>query len=167
MAAQRFPDPLRNQYKILALQGIPLREIARRLGISHNTVLSWANRDKLHIRQLQTAHRKLAQEHVQQSTQSAIRISTDYVRENGLKSRAALSTSVLKAATHLESLPPPQILKRHQALEGVARAGDRLHGWSNQDQLRKGSVINIALIRTPPKVLASQAAAEGSNQTTT
>jgi hypothetical protein len=149
MAAPYNSDVQRHQAKVLALQGIPLREIARRLGRSANTVLSRAHRGEWEVRETQTTAAQI----VEQSAQNVIRIGADYVRESGRRSRVALSNCVLKAAGHLESLEPPEIVERHQAVEGITRAADRLHGWSSKAEIDRLSVVNLAFLATPVSAL--------------
>jgi uncharacterized protein YjcR len=154
------PDPTTDwhQLRLLAVQGIPLREIARRYHLSAGTVLARAKRENWQISAITNGRKVVAQPAIQK----ALQVSTDFIRDNGLKSRAALSTALVKAASRLESLPADEIIEKHQALEGVTRAGDRLHGWSAQDQA--GSVVNIAFLNTPASALPEKKTVEAQAQ---
>jgi len=66
-----------------------------------------------------------------------------------VKSRTSLSSAVAKAASHLENLPGTVIVEKHQALEGVTRAGDKLHGWSSEAEANRFSVVNLGLYQYP------------------
>jgi len=69
------------------------------------------------------------------------------------KSRASLSIAVAKAASRLESLPAEDIIENHQALEGITRSGNRLHGWSAEAETDRLAVVNLAFLATPASAL--------------
>ena len=145
------PDPSVDwhQLKLLAVHGIPLREIARRFCLPPGTVLARAKRENWGISTIINGRKLAAQPIIEKAGQ----VSRDFVRDNGVKSRTSLSTAVAKAASHLENLPGTVIVEKHQALEGVTRAGDKLHGWSSEAEANRFSVVNLAFINIPASEL--------------
>jgi hypothetical protein len=140
----------------LATHGFGLGELARQFHLPAGAVLARARRENWRISAINNGRKLAAQPIIEKAAQ----VSRDFVRDNGLRSRAFLSTAVAKAASHLENLPAPVIVEKHQALEAVTRAGNKLHGWSSEAEADRLAVVNLAVLATPASALRSKEARE-------
>jgi hypothetical protein len=132
--------------RVMACSGVPLRQIARRYGLAPGTILSRAKRENWQIRAISKGRNVAAQPIIKK----AVEVSNDYIRTNGERCRIALSNCLAKGTTYLQNQPGAEIVENHAAVEGFAKAGDKVFGWSADTPL---AVIRIDVLNTPVSAL--------------
>jgi hypothetical protein len=147
-----------NGVRALAATGISLHELARRLGISVNTVKARARREHWGISQIfgPGGSAKIPR-HIKEPLALAGTQITNVAVSNfhsaNSKSRAAIARTVQKIAQHLESLEPDQLLPRCRQLQSLTSSADKVFGWSKDRNSHSDDAIKDDLFRLPPAEL--------------
>lgn len=145
--------------RALAATGTPLPLISQQLGVDYNTLKSRARRENWLIPQTfgtaKKRDRALALRKQQQTFHLVQKTAADIVAKNGTASRIHLSGAIRKASAHLESMPEPDLISNHQALQSISRAASNVHAWHQDQEKHHTQNVNIALLSLPPDKLAS------------
>jgi hypothetical protein len=152
----------------MALSGIPLREIARQLGIPPSTVTSRASREAWKISAnfgpTNSNHVPLAiRQDLAAASAHTAQAAINSLREKNSKSRHALASATLKASQHLENLDGKKLVKHSDKLEKVVRSASKVFGWSDGPQNDPANMIKDDLFALSPQQLAALARAEEAN----
>ena len=145
----------------LALNGIPLVEIAERLQIPPGTLTNRAFREQWQVAQtfgrakrlkakqaIQTA--KAKQLHSNQTVRQTV---AEVIAQNGVVSRLHLSGAVRKASAALENMNEQSLIDNHQALQSVSKSAAHVHGWNqNQDHQHKAELHVFVLSLHPSEL---------------
>jgi hypothetical protein len=148
----------------MAVSGIPLREIARQLGIPAGTVLWHSKNEGWGIAQKfghdphpsrvscsRKAQLKLAADQTAQAANGAS------LYTKNIRVRHAISSALQKVAQHLESLPTDELFARCKELEAITRSADKLFGWSNHFPAPDDAAVKPELFNLSPDQLAKLA----------
>jgi hypothetical protein len=147
-----------NGVRALAASGISLCEIARRLGISQNTVKARARREKWGISQIfgPGGSAKIPR-HIKEPLALAgsqiTQVAVSNFHSANSKSRAAIARTVQKIAQHLESLEPDQLLPRCRQLQSLTSSADKVFGWSKDRNSHQDGAIRDELFALSPDQL--------------
>jgi uncharacterized protein with gpF-like domain len=109
--AKRLPVDW-NAFRDMVLGGLSIREVAKRLGVNPHTALSRATRDKWHIGKLYSHTNK----QLLARTQQIAKDNKDAFNLADAKTKFHLAQAVANASEFLNSLPPKQLINKHQAL---------------------------------------------------
>lgn len=154
----RISREMWEQAKTAYASGIGLRELARNMGISENTVLAHARREKW-TQQIETAKRSAHREHADAlSPMQSAAVTMQQRAERYTERMVGVAEKVLP---HLESLEPGAILEVARNIEQFDRLTRRNLGLDSQQSA--GGPINLALLiqnRGAMQIIAPQAVGE-------
>ena len=117
----------------LATSGVPLREIARRLGINQNTVLQRARRGGWKISQLHGPRNTRQQRQASQANElsrQVVQVGRDYFQDAALLTTFNLARATANASAALAKLNPQELVDRHQALSNISKSAASTFGWN-------------------------------------
>jgi hypothetical protein len=128
LAMKRLPESTWAEIRTAYASGIGLREIARNMGISPNSVLSRATREGW-TKQVKAA---MALGGVQDTT-LAVPVADAVAAtlgEHSKRTRAGLARAYTRAAEHASELDGGEILERAARLKDITQGAGMIHGWS-------------------------------------
>ena len=117
------------QIKTAHASGIRLREIARNMGVSENTVLARARREKW-TRQIAAAKQQAKPLH--SDALSPMHSAALTMQERAKRYTERMAGVSERVVPHLETLPPSEILESARNLEQFDRVARRNFGLENQ-----------------------------------
>lgn len=121
--------------------GIGLREIARNMELSENTVLARARREKW-TQQVNSAKQIVAPQHSSALTpMHSAAISMHQRAQRHVERMASVSENVIG---HVESLEPAEVLEAIHEVEKFDRVARRTFGLSDQSGV--GGVLNVSIL---------------------
>jgi hypothetical protein len=138
-------------FRNLVVSGLSIREVARRLGVNPNTALQNAARQKWDIADLH-AH---ASQQLLERTKRIVQDEKDSFRQADAKTKSHLAQAVAKASETLNSLPPKELLDRHQALQSVAKTAATVFHW-DADHPHPYLSIQGVMFSVSPETLAAK-----------
>jgi hypothetical protein len=140
-----------NAFRAMVVGGLSIREVAKRLGVNPATALSRARRDNWHIAPFHSrGSRKLLA-----ATQAIVQDEKDSFNQADAKTKFHLAQAVATASESLSSLPPKQLLLKHQALHSLAKTASAVFHWDSSHPHPFLSFQGV-LFSVPPDQLASK-----------
>jgi hypothetical protein len=119
-------------FRGLVVSGLPIREVARRLGVNPNTALSKAKSQNWGIAQLHgRGERPAASKQALARTERTVAAGKEYFRESDGKTKFNLAKAVVRASKTLSDLPGEKIIDNHQALHSVAKTAAGVFHWTD------------------------------------
>jgi hypothetical protein len=132
-----IPEHVWGEIQMAFAAGVPLREIARRMGVSEGTVLSRAKR-KGWTRQMEDIKAEK-----QSLAITPLRAVVETLADLGRDSRLKLARGLHKGASHVEQLTGPEVLESAQPILALTKASSAVHGWPNSGT---GTAIRLDLL---------------------
>ena len=126
---KRIPPETWREALLAHMAGAGLRELARKLGIPENSMLSRARREKW-AEQIEAAKSLVP---MTIPTASALEAVGSIMAERRESFQLGISQAVAKAATAAASLAPGQALEQSRRIADLVQAGCRLHGIGSGD----------------------------------
>jgi len=142
-----MPAPLdvdKEQVRMLVMS-VGVREAARQLDISEDTVSAWSARGKwLEGIKKPTVIQKPASMQGASIASKPADVLANVLREDNEATRIALSRAVRRGSEHLASdkTQPEEIIGSHQALSSFATVAGKVHGWA--DDSKVAIQVNVA-----------------------
>jgi hypothetical protein len=140
--------------RALALGGMPLIEISRRLKVKHGTLVNRAFREKWKVRETFGSQQKpepvaLKREELVKKLRQT---TAEVIAENGVASRVHLSQAIRKGAEHLGELEGPEVVEKHVALTSLAKSAAVVHRWNEPGPEQRMSINLLMLTLKPEQV---------------
>ena len=139
-----------DQIKTAFASGIGLREIARNMGISENTVLARARREKW-THQILIA--KQQGKGLHSNALAPMQSAALTMQERAERHVARIAGITDRVLPHLESVEPAEILNRARNLERFDYVARRNYGLENQPP--QGGLINLAILTNQAMIVES------------
>jgi len=140
---RKITNEIWEQVKTAFASGIGLREIARSMDISENTVLSRAKREGW-TRQIQNAKALAKREDAPAvSPVEAAAMSLHQRGERHVERMAGVSE---RAVDHIETMNGPEILKTVDEIEKLDKVARRTFGLNDGDAYKPNAIVNVAIL---------------------
>jgi hypothetical protein len=137
----------------MAESGMPLREIARRLGFPAGTVLARSSRERWNISAIHGTGRKPETSKAQLAvTNQTLQAGRDYFGDASALSRANLAKSCVTASEHFAGMNGPQLAEHHQPWATSVRNSERVFGWDQAEQEKERMAkLHLQILQMDPK----------------
>jgi hypothetical protein len=124
--------------------GIGLRELARNMHVSENTVLSRAHREGW-TREIQNAKALAKREHSAPAVTATEAVAIS-MQQRGERHLGRMANIVEKTVPHVEAMEPGAILDRIDDVETLDKLGRRTYGISDTKDDPTHWAVNIAIL---------------------
>jgi hypothetical protein len=132
--------------RAMAESGMPLREIARRLGIPSGTVLARSSREHWNISAILGKGRKAQTSKAQLVvTNQTLQAGRDYFRDASALSRANQASACLTASEYFAAMNGSQLEQSAQPWSASVKNSERVFAWNQQSEQEKERIAELHL----------------------